>query len=124
MGEGKGTLCWRCPGGPHILLFDDCEGFPVVVSVSAVCRQPAPRPLRAGYFSREHGKSSRRRRGRGAGRGALVLALTPCYTGDPAREARMEHRWRSGTRGISGICSSPSIRLMSYEAKSKRRHKP
>ncbi|SRR6266699_4013450 len=26
----------------------------------------------------------------GKGRGALVLALTPCYTGDPAREARME----------------------------------
>src|SRR5271167_2125255 len=57
MGEGKGPLCWSCPGGPHILLFDDCEGFPVVVSVFAVCRQPAPRPLRAGYFSREHGKS-------------------------------------------------------------------
>src|SRR5947208_2919005 len=24
-----------------------------------------------------------------------------------------EHRWRSGVRDISGICSSPSIRLMS-----------
>jgi Domain of unknown function (DUF5348) len=26
----------------------------------------------------------------GNGRGALVLALTPCYTGEPAQEARME----------------------------------
>jgi len=25
-----------------------------------------------------------------------------------------EHRWRSGVRDISGICSSPSIRLMSH----------
>src|SRR6266566_7021101 len=57
LGEGKGPLCWSCPCGPHNLLFDDCEGVPVIVSVSAVCRQPAPRPLRAGYFSREHGKS-------------------------------------------------------------------
>jgi hypothetical protein len=57
MGEGKGPLCWSCPGGPYILLFDDGKGFPVVVCVSAICCQPAPRPLRAGYFSREHGKS-------------------------------------------------------------------
>ena len=68
MGEGKGPLCWSCPGGPHILLFDDCEGFPVVVCVSAVCRQPAPRPIRVGYFSREHGKSRPREVWRGVAR--------------------------------------------------------
>ena len=42
----------------------------------------------------------------GGGRFLLAEHMKARYT---------EHRWRSGVRDISGICSSPSIRLMSAE---------
>lgn len=86
-----------------------------MISVSAVCRLPPARSasLPGGLLFQ---KARQVKAARGVERrswGALVLALTPCYTCDPAREARMQHRWRSGARGFSGICSSPSILLMS-----------
>lgn len=160
----------------------------------SVCRLPPARSASPpGGLLRKTSTAGQGRAGGGrSGRGALVLALTPCYTCDPAREARMEqrihegilyrdqhkryclyepgvpehktqtltctsgcrlevwlnrawiaghvegdgedywlfadaggrfllaehmkaryteHRWRSGMRDISGICSSPSIRI-------------
>jgi hypothetical protein len=89
-GRGERPFCWSRPSSPHNLLFDDREGFPVVVSMSTASSQPPPRPFRAGYCFREHGVKAARGVER-SGWGALVLALTPCYTGDPAWEVRMEH---------------------------------
>ncbi len=189
--EGKGPLCWSCPGGPRHLLLDDGEGCPQAI---CPCLPSAASPLRvpSGRVTLHRARQVKAaQEAQGSGWGALVLALTPCYTDDPAREAHMkrrihegrlsqdkhkryclyesgvpeykmltctsgcrlevwlnrtwiaghvegdgedywlfadaggrfllaehmraryiEHWWRSGIEDISGICSSPSIRLM------------
>jgi hypothetical protein len=98
LGEGKGPLCWSCPGGPHNLLFDDCEVVPVIVSVSAVCRLPPARSASppGGLLFQRARQVKAALDGVKMGWGALVLALTPCYTCDPALEARTQQRIHEG----------------------------